>query len=208
MEDSKVNEVGSVILHPKPVGIAVQAGPVAIGDRILVSDADFSRILGVSLLTPMTTVLATIGQGPGQVNFPKGIAVDPNTRNIFVVDGSNHRVQKFSPNFVFIKAWGSDGTGDGQFSFPKGIAIDSNDDIYVVDFGNHRVQKSDVRGNFIKAWGSPGSGDGQFNEPVDITFNKLNGTLLVSDFENRNIQVFTTNGVFSGKVQFDIIVHP
>jgi tripartite motif-containing protein 71 len=302
MEDSKVNEVGSVI-SPVPTDMAVQTGPVVGRDRLIVSDTNpNNRILGVSLLSPITRVLATFGQGPGQVDGPTGIAVDPNTRNIFVVDGSNDRVQKFSPNFVFIKEWGSRGIGNSQFSVPKGIAIDSNGDVYVVDFGNHRVQKFDndgvfikvwgqrgtgnsefnlpfgiavesdddivvtdrdnnriqkfksdsqfIRswgkpgtgngefnnplgvavdsnddnyvvdagnhrvqkfdrnGVFIKAWGSPGSGDGQFNEPVGITFNRLNGTLLVSDFANRNIQVFTTDGVFSGKVQFDIVVHP
>jgi DNA-binding beta-propeller fold protein YncE len=139
--------------------------------------------------------------------FSSGIAIDPNRRNIFVVDTSNHRVQKFTPNFDPdpIKIWGFRGTGDGQFSFPQGIAIDSDGDVYVVDFGNHRIQKFDRNGVFIKSWGSPGTGDGQFNEPVGITFNRLSGNLFVSDFENRNIQVFTTDGVFRGKVLFGII---
>src|SRR5687768_6225748 len=119
-------------------------------------------------MSPITRVLATFGQGPGQVNFPAGIAIDPNTRNIFVVDTSNHRVQKFTPNFVFMKEWGSRGIGNSQFSFPRGIAIHSNDDVYVVDFSNHRIQKFDNDGVFIKAWGQRGTGNGEFVLPDGI----------------------------------------
>ena len=70
---------------------------------------------------------------PGTLVSSIGIAIDPNTRNIFVAETHNDRVQKFSPNFVFIKSWGSRVTGDGQFRVPEGIAIDSNGDIYVTD---------------------------------------------------------------------------
>jgi DNA-binding beta-propeller fold protein YncE len=298
MKDSKVNEVESVITPPPRVhGMAILPGTI-VDQRLLVANNQIpsSRILSVNLLIPRTTILATTGSGPGQVSFPHGIAVDPNTRNIFVADSGNHRIQKFTPNFVFIKAWGfegsvgnpigividsnfdvyvtdrgnhrvqkfdidgnfidtwgSKGTGDsqfdepmgiavesdddivvvdndncriqkfksegqfirswgqrgtdaGEFIAPHGVAVDSNDDIYVADFGNQRVQKFDIDGNFIKAWGSPGTGDGQFMAPLEITFNRLTGSLLVSDDVNENIQIFTTDGVFSGKVNFGPIL--
>jgi tripartite motif-containing protein 71 len=307
MEGSKLNQANSVINPtPIPFGMAIHPGSVPHQINLLVTDSSPNhRILSVSLvIIARTTILASAGHGPGQVVDPMGIAVDPNTRNIFVADTGNYRVQKFTPNFVPIKEWGSQGSGDSQFEFPgpKGIAIDSNGNIYVADTGNHRVQKFDnngvfimswgergsgdgefiipvgiavesdddivvadsgndriqkfksdsefirswgqlgsddgefrnphyvaidskgdiyvvdpgnsrvqkfdIAGNFIKAWGSFGPGDGQFIGPRCITFNGLTNSLFVSDPWNKNIQIFTTDGVFSGKVQFDIIVHP
>lgn len=210
MEGSKLNQANSVINPtPIPVGMAIHPGSVPDQINLLVTDSSPNhRILSVSLIIARTTILASAGHGPGQVVDPMGIAVDPNTRNIFVADTGNYRVQKFTPNFVPIKEWGSQGNGDSQFEFPgpKGIAIDSNGDIYVVDPGNSRVQKFDIDGNFIKAWGSFGHGDGQFIGPRCITFNGLTNSLFVSDPWNKNIQIFTTDGVFKGKVIFGIIL--
>jgi tripartite motif-containing protein 71 len=306
MEGSKLNQANSVINTPPiPFGMAIHPGSFSHQISLLVTDSSPNhRILSVSLIIVRTTILASAGHGPGQVVDPMGIAVDPNTRNIFVADTGNYRVQKFTPNFVPMKEWGSQGSGDSQFEFPgpagiaidsngdiyvadsgnhriqkfdndgifikawggfgtangklnhpkyiavesdddivvtelgnhriqkfksdsqfirtwgqhgsddaefhnpHGVAIDSNGDIYVVDPGNSRVQKFDIDGNFIKSWGSFGHVDGQFIGPRCITFNGLTNSLFVSDPWNKNIQIFTTDGVFSGKVQFDIIVHP
>jgi DNA-binding beta-propeller fold protein YncE len=35
------------------------------------------------------------GNGPGQFNYPRGIAVDSDD-DIYVADGDNHRIQKFT----------------------------------------------------------------------------------------------------------------
>ena len=67
-----------------------------------------------------------------------GIAVN-SQEDIYVADYGNDRIQKFTSNEEFIRAWGSTGTSDGQFRGIYGIAVDSNDD------------------NFITKWGSPGT---------------------------------------------------
>jgi DNA-binding beta-propeller fold protein YncE len=36
------------------------------------------------------------GSGIGKFRFPKGVAIDPNTGNIFVTDTNNNRIQKFT----------------------------------------------------------------------------------------------------------------
>jgi DNA-binding beta-propeller fold protein YncE len=195
LEDSKVNEVGSVINpDPIPTGMAVQVGSVVGRERLIVGDT-YNRILGVRLMSPITRILATFGHDPGQVYQPRGIAVDLNTRNIFVVDSLNNRVQKFSPNFVFMKAWGSLGTGDGQFQSPVGITIDSNGDVYVADRLNHRVQKFDNNGLFIQAWGGPGTGDGKFNLPQCIAV-EPDDDIVVTDGGNHRIQKFKSDSQF------------
>lgn len=149
MKNSKLNEVGPVITpNPRPAGLAVQVGSVVGTDRLIVA-ANNDRILSVNLMNPITRVLATSGSGPGQVIHASGIAVDPNTRNIFVADSSNHRVQKFDLNGQFIKSWGSPVTGDGQFSLPWDIAFNSlTGSILVSDIRNDNIQTFTTDGMF------------------------------------------------------------
>ena len=80
------------------------------------------------------------GSGDGQFNAPGGIAID-SSNNVYVVDKSNHRIQKFTSTGGFITKWGSSGSGDGQFNVPIGVAVDSSNNVYVSDSGNNRVQK-------------------------------------------------------------------
>jgi hypothetical protein len=58
-----------------------------------------------------------------------------------VVDGNNHRIQKFIPDGTFLCGWGEEGSGPGEFFVPRGIATSADGrDVYVVDYANHRVQ--------------------------------------------------------------------
>ncbi|MCZ7575001.1 MAG: serine/threonine-protein kinase [Ardenticatenaceae bacterium] len=71
------------------------------------------------------------------------------------------------PDYLFVRAWGSQGDGPGQFNFPVGIAL-GNDMVYVTDFDNARVQRFDLDGNYLGRWGGLGSDPGQFQEPKDV----------------------------------------
>ncbi len=134
------------------------------------------------------------GTGDGQFNLPLDIARDSND-NIYVVDGSNNRVQKFDSNGNFLLEWGSVGTGDGQFSFPITIGIDSNDNIYVGDQNGYRVQKFNSNGNFLLDWGSSGTGQGQFHQVRDITVD-ASGNVYTIEGYNQRVQKFDSNGNF------------
>ena len=65
------------------------------------------------------TKLGSLGTGNGQFQNVGHIAADSKTGNIFVVDQSNNRIQKFDSNGTFITKWGSQGSGDGQFDYIK-----------------------------------------------------------------------------------------
>src|SRR5207248_1887940 len=45
------------------------------------------------------------GSGNGEFIFPYGVAVDA-SGNVYVADGGNHRIQKFSANGTFLTKWG------------------------------------------------------------------------------------------------------
>lgn len=65
--------------------------------------------------------------------------------DIFVLDGQNNRVLKWSVNATYgIVVAGGSGRGNGptQLSFPTGFFVEMvNNVIYVADYGNRRIQK-------------------------------------------------------------------
>jgi len=129
----------------------------------------------------------------GFFSSPQNVAID-DLGNVYVTDLGNKRVQKFTNDGTFLKAWGSSGTGQGQFHSPAGIAV-YNGTVFVVDTQLNRVQKFDLAGNFISTWGSEGKAQGQFLLPNGIAAG-TNGTIYVVDTGNHRIQKFTPNGEF------------
>jgi DNA-binding beta-propeller fold protein YncE len=131
-------------------------------------------------------------------NAPAGVAVDPDSGDIYVADSNNNRIQKFSGDGVFLTKWGSQGSANGQFSVPIGITVDADGDVYVSDQFNHRIQKFEPTGKFITKWGSFGSGtdplDGLLNSPGGVGVNSAGNFLYVADASNHRIQRFERFG--------------
>ena len=94
---------------------------------------------------PVTAFEGGHGAGRGQFDSPRGIAID-SAENIFIADTDNGRIEKFSPDGIFVASI-------GQFEGPNGIAIDRAGNIYVAEIGSkHRVQKLGPDGTFVAAW--------------------------------------------------------
>ncbi|MCE2457992.1 MAG: 6-bladed beta-propeller [Dehalococcoidia bacterium] len=151
------------------------------------------------------------GQGPGQLMWTSGIALDSDY-NIYVTDAMTDRISVFSEGGEFLRSFGSSGDGEVQFSRPSGITIDQDDNLLVVDTMNHRVQKLSRDGRYLSEWGSEGSDPGQFRAPWGITTD-ADGCIYVADHLNHRIQKFDADAVFmfelgskgSGDYEFD---HP
>ena len=111
----------------------------------------------------------TYGTGDGQFNHPGGIVVDA-SGNVYVADGWNKRIQKFTSDGIFLTKWGSNGSGDGQFTSPYGLAVDAAGNIFVADAStNERIQKFTSDGAFLAKWGKPGQVGSVKEEPGDVS---------------------------------------
>ena len=138
------------------------------------------------------------GDGPGELIWPTGIALD-NQERVFVSDEWLNRVSIFDPEGKFISMWESSGTGDGQFNGAASIAFDAEDNLFIVDSRNHRIQKVNKEtGAFLGKFGSFGTGDGQLNAPWGIALDN-EGYVYVADHKNDRVQKFSPEGDFIAK---------
>ncbi|MEJ7838895.1 MAG: NHL repeat-containing protein, partial [Thermomicrobiales bacterium] len=78
---------------------------------------------------------------------PRGVTVD--NGEIFVTDTGNERVQVFSTDGTFLRAFGGYGTEDGKLIEPVGITIGPDGNVYVADSGNGRISIFTRNGEFI-----------------------------------------------------------
>ena len=178
---------GGVLLHPwlrrQDEGRALAAlEPVAAPLSVLVRRWAW----------PMPRQWGSEGEGPGQFNRPRGVAVTSGG-DILVCDWGNHRVQVFRSDGTFVRAWGSFGAAPGQFSFPTSVAVSSTDEVFVADTGNHRIQVFRLDGSFVRSWGSGGQAPGQFQHPAGVA---VHGDLVLVSDNNHRIQCFGLDGTF------------
>ena len=92
------------------------------------------------------------GSGSGQFNDPRGIAVNPNTGNIYVSDAGNNRIEEFSTSASFIRAFNSESSGRNLNS-PNGLTIDSSGDLWVADTQNNRIVEFNESGGYESTFG-------------------------------------------------------
>jgi hypothetical protein len=140
---------------------------------------------GLEVCTLATGCKGGIAGGrAGQLDRPAYVAGDA-AGSIYVTDEANNRVNQFTREGAFVKAWGfnvtpgggkgfelcTNATGcrpgepggrAGQLSFPDGIAVDGAGNLYVAD-ANSRLSQFTTQGAFVRAVGVdvvPGGGTG------------------------------------------------
>lgn len=144
------------------------------------------------------------GSGPGEFNGPLGITLDP-SGNLWVADGYNHRLQRFSRDGVLLGIVGGFGRGAGEFVTPTWVTFDAAGNYYVSetnsdpanvaaeDLAHQRIQKFDSGGRFLLQWGSLGEAGGQFRLPLQLALDGM-GNAYVSDYYNTRLQKFALPG--------------
>ncbi len=107
---------------------------------------------------------AGTGSAPGKFDKPRGLSVD-SSGNLYVADGGNSRIQKFSAKGEFLATFGRPGTGSGELREPSGVAVDASGEIYVTDSTNQRLLRFNADGTPGGEWNGPGPG---FLGPRDV----------------------------------------
>jgi len=113
--------------------------------NLLVVDAMNFRVQWFGPNGTAEGTMGQIGDSPGQIFRPKGVAVDSED-HLYIVDGLSGMVQVFDRQGRLLYFFGKRGTALGQFQLPSGVFIDRNDRVFVVDSFNRRVQVFDYHG--------------------------------------------------------------
>jgi len=188
-------EFAAAVEFNLPTGLAADSGGF-----VYVFDSGTNRVLKLSPEGSLVGEFGSRGTEPGQFNCILdrgticGLALDP-AGNLLVIDKGNFRIQKFSPDGLFLASWGSQGSGNGQFVRPIYAAVDAQGNVFVSDDRSARIQKFDSNGEFLLGWGSYGTGDGQFRHATGIAVDS-NGNVYISDYENEQVSKFTDDGIF------------
>ena len=130
-----------------------------------------------------TRIVATgkIGDAPGQLYRPSGVAIHEETHQIFVESRLNDRVEIFSEMGEFFHQ-----LGVGQLSQPWGIAI-HGDSVYVSCYGDHTVSKFSLTElcRVRRIGGVRGSNNGQFHYPGQLTTDLIGRVFIADDWNYR-----------------------
>ncbi|MBX3026374.1 glycosyltransferase family 39 protein [bacterium] len=124
---------------------------------------------------------------PGQLSQPRGLALD-GAGNVYVADFGNDRIQKFDPDFGFVKEWGSHGDLPAQFKQPGDVAVGPDGSVYVADTWNQRVQVFSPDGEYLREWTD------KYYGPRGIAVGP-NGAVYLADTGNHKVRRFTPDGV-------------
>jgi peptidylamidoglycolate lyase len=96
---------------------------------------------------------------PGYFNNVHGIAVDPQTRRVFVNDRNNGRVQVFDENGKYLDEWSFGPRPPADIHM---FIITSDRFLWAADRGTSKLLKYDLNGRFLYSWGTWGDFPGAF----------------------------------------------
>jgi DNA-binding beta-propeller fold protein YncE len=122
---------------------------------------------------------------PAYFNNVHGITVDPQTRQVFVNDRGNHRVQVFDENGKYLREW-SFGEDPSDIHL---IQIGSDRTLWAYDRGTSKMLKYDLDGHFLYAWGVWGDFPGGFWGVHGFTVDQ-EGNFYVAEVDTGRVQKF------------------
>ena len=122
---------------------------------------------------------------PGYMNNVHGIAVDPQTRHVFVNDRANHRVQVFDDNGKYLYEWNF---GEEPSDIHL-IYIGADRTLWAYDRGTSKMLKYDLEGHFLYSWGIWGDIPGGFWGVHGFSVDQ-DGNFYVAEVDSGRVQKF------------------
>ncbi|CAF3942976.1 unnamed protein product [Adineta steineri] len=165
-------------------------------NQTLYCSLKINQVLKISLnSTGNMTQLAAGNSTPGNttylLNWPRGIFVDTNL-DLYVADGGNNRIQKFSYGQLSgITIAGSGTTGTFDLNGPSDVVLDADGYLFIVDQNTNRVIGSGPYGYrcLVGCSQQIGSTSSQLNQPYSMSFDSQ-GNIYVTDKNNARVQMF------------------
>ena len=134
----------------------------------------------------MLMSLGKEGSGAGQFDNPSAIAIS-NSGMVFVADRSNHNVQIFRGDGVFLNALNGDNSS--KLSSPVAMAFDQRDNLYILDSSRQSVLAYSSAGKSMGEFGKTKDGS-LLSSPVSLM--AANDEVLVLD--GSQVKVFSPKG--------------
>jgi hypothetical protein len=176
---------GVVNLAVDPASDALYAGSSVYGNGI-------SKEISDGAPTPSYSIDSGFAVPPGAILAPAGMAVDPTTHDLLVVDNAVNRVFRLSSSTgAIISSFDGSDTAAGAFQAPGSIAVSSTGTIYVVDTAGARVEQFSAAGTSLGALSLPAGA-----QPASVTVNPQNGqvAVLLGLGNQTYLQGFTSGG--------------
>jgi DNA-binding beta-propeller fold protein YncE len=165
-----------------PRGLAV-----SIDGELLVTDTGNKRVLRFREGGEFLAQAGGPGAVPGRFDEPVGIVIDPGTRDVFVADAWNQRIQRFNAKLEYLEEWRVSGWTARDAESKPFLAVDSRGNVFATDPGRSRVLVFDSRGNLRHYLRDMGGQLGSLNHPTGIAVDPRDDALWVADSGNDRI---------------------
>ncbi len=156
------------------------------------------------------------GSELGQFNEPRGVALSPDEKLLYVLDARNGRIQVFDTDLNFVGYFGGPGTGLGELRVfyqygngPNGgIGTGPDGTIYVTDTwaeGNGRINRYNASGQPLPPLAPPPADSFYFPRGLAVT---KEGVVYVTDTGKHRVVKFNPDGTYAGAVIQGVLQEP
>lgn len=184
--------IGTPLPAPTDTHVFHEVRGLSVSDGVIAA-ADVVHHRAVLMSTTTGALLGSCGQRGstlGSFNWPRGVAWDELTGQLWVADTKQYRIQVIDPSTCEgIDKMGTKGSGFDQFNWVYALAIRQSDRLAVVADGkNGRIKVYDVATRMpLAVYGTKGGGVGRFRDPQGISVDPVTGHVYVADTGNNRI---------------------
>jgi len=169
-----------------PVGLAVTPE-----GRLFVSDSQLAKVFAADaddkVLVPIHL------EGPLQQ--PTGLAWDPSTEQLYVVDTAAQIIRRYTSSGSLIEEYGQRGEQSGDLNYPTFLWQEHNRNLLVSDSLNFRIQQLSPDGNPLGHFGRVGDSTGTLSRPKGVAADTF-GHVYVVDSLFHAVQIYDSDGQF------------